>query len=166
LVEDPDLHQESPRCDELVRYITPQLVHPFTHHRCPLRHEFTGPPRRADSSPSRHALPPLLTVLSYQARSEKMFLANLCNRPCCQYGHPSSRPTHELRAHTRIFLRLVRAPRDPHASTGRETRHGHVGASSQPAFTDSYPGLESRSGWCRRRELWPDPDVPTQHLVR
>jgi hypothetical protein len=54
LIGVPDYRQESLRCKQRVRLSAAQLGHPFTHRRCPLRHEFTGPPRRADSSPFRY----------------------------------------------------------------------------------------------------------------
>jgi len=54
LIGVPDYRQESLRCKQRVRLSAAQLGHPFTHRRCPLRHEFTGPPRRADSSLFRY----------------------------------------------------------------------------------------------------------------
>jgi hypothetical protein len=89
---------------------------------------------------------------------EKMPLANLYNRLCCQTGTPrvdrlssqGSRPCDR---------RFARAPHRPHSRTGREVR---IPQRRRWSGLLQSLGLESRSGWCRRRELCLDCNVPAQ----
>lgn len=57
-------------------------------------------------------------------------------------------------------LRSLRPPRRPHLRADREVQTICAGAVSPTTFIAGYLGLESRSGWCRRRELWLTPMYP------
>lgn len=102
---------------------------------------------------------------SLRSRSEKMPLANLCNRHDVKNRHPLSQPILESRAHTRLTaascaLRELRTlVRFPKCCIPRRRRLATT--SRFYPVSEGYPDLESRSGWCRCRELCPDPDVPT-----
>jgi hypothetical protein len=138
------------------------------------------PPAPSRGLPGRRAgltlLPPDTSppqspaTFAHRARSEKMPLANLCNRHCCQLRAPcepfdsratNSRPhdPHDLCA-PRSRISPARNRSRSALACGSRSAVARTGAGSQPAFANSYPGLESRSGWCRRRELCPGPDVP------
>lgn len=94
-----------------------------------------------------------------------MPLANLCNRHDVKNRHPLSRPILESRAHTRLTaascaLRELRTlVRFPKCCIPRRRRLATT--SWFYPVAEGYPDLESRSGWCRYRELCPDPDAPT-----
>jgi len=94
-----------------------------------------------------------------------MPLANLCNQPCCQKRAPcESTDSRATGSHPRV-RHSMRAPRTPHLRADSETRHFTLASARDPRrlpVANSYPDLESRSGWCRRRELCPDCYVPAR----
>jgi len=125
------------------------------------------PGRRAGLTllPLEAPSPFLRTMTSLRSRSEKMPLANLCNRHDVKNRHPLSRPILESRVHTRLTVASC-APRElrtlvrfPKCCISRRRRLT-ITVWFYPG-AEGYPDLESRSGWCRYRELCPDPDVPT-----
>jgi hypothetical protein len=108
---------------------------------------FTGPPRRADSSPSPHAV-----HRSRERRCARGEIREDASRQSLQPTLLSNTGT--LRAYRLSSSGLtpewppLLAPstKSAHQYGSRSATMGG-GAGSQPTFADSYPGLESRSGW-------------------
>lgn len=117
--------------------------------------------------PSDALSPQFPTMIAHRPRSEKMPLANLCNRLCCQLRAPcestdsraTSSHSHVLRRRLAPLYRVSPAPISRLRTLVRITklrcrRRRRLTTHLRIApLANSYPDLESRSGWCRRREL-------------
>ncbi len=121
---------------------------------------FTELPRRADPSPSRR-LPAAIAgdVRAPGEIGEDASRQSL--QPCLLSKKRAPNEPFDPRApgfHP-TFRRTLGAPRDRTLVRFAKCP-GCVGAVSPTAFAAGYLGLESRSGWCRRRELWLVPPSP------